>query len=371
VLHAVSGNMPEWVGSPVEYWNAADIYERANGRLYKELQFALPIELNPDQRIELAENFARAVTEEQNLPYSLAVHAGKGENPHCHLMISERVNDGDSRNREQWFKRFNGKEPAKGGAKKTDKLKPKEWLIQTREQWANMANQVLEKYGHEERIDHRSNDERGLLKKPISVSRAAYALEQKGIRTDAFDVIHKIDQDNKRLEELQNGLNGRHEKITGPGRDGEGIRATGDRDRGAGRSVSGGAGQDQQEPASPGEGQGDAVSSDGVERGSQESGTDQDMANSPAGVRGGNRGGSGSTNRIVNLARLVSRRTRGKSHDEKRKPAVEKLHDKTSGASRGDQKRDSGRTERKADSRGSKPVKRRRGQSRDDSGWER
>ena len=35
--------MPEWAEeNPRSYWEAADEYERANGRLYREIQFALP-----------------------------------------------------------------------------------------------------------------------------------------------------------------------------------------------------------------------------------------------------------------------------------------------------------------------------------------
>ncbi|MDE7981757.1 hypothetical protein PZE18_27145, partial [Escherichia coli] len=46
----------------------------------------------------------------------------------CHLMISERINDGIERPAAQWFKRYNGKTPEKGGAQKTEALKPKAWL---------------------------------------------------------------------------------------------------------------------------------------------------------------------------------------------------------------------------------------------------
>ena len=37
------GNMPEWAEdeSKSSYWSAADQYERSNGRLYSEVQFAL------------------------------------------------------------------------------------------------------------------------------------------------------------------------------------------------------------------------------------------------------------------------------------------------------------------------------------------
>ena len=49
-------------------------------------------------------------------PDTLAVHRGDGENPHAHLMFSERPNDGIERGGEQWFKRYNAKAPEKGGA---------------------------------------------------------------------------------------------------------------------------------------------------------------------------------------------------------------------------------------------------------------
>ena len=40
--HKEHGNMPEWAeDDPGAYWEAADEHERANGRLYSEVQFAL------------------------------------------------------------------------------------------------------------------------------------------------------------------------------------------------------------------------------------------------------------------------------------------------------------------------------------------
>ncbi|MCV5432334.1 DNA primase, partial [Escherichia coli] len=54
VLHAESGHMPEFVERPADYWDAADLYERANGRLFKEVEFALPVELTLDQQKALA-----------------------------------------------------------------------------------------------------------------------------------------------------------------------------------------------------------------------------------------------------------------------------------------------------------------------------
>ena len=156
LAYSESGNMPEWAGDdPREYWAAADEHERANGSLFKEVEFALPVELDDGQQRELASSFAAELTGEERLPYTMAIHRGGGDNPHVHLMISERGLDGHARDAEQWFKRANKANPEKGGALKTRSLN-KEWLANTRQAWETAANGALERAGRSERIDHRS-----------------------------------------------------------------------------------------------------------------------------------------------------------------------------------------------------------------------
>ena len=187
LLHKGHGNMPAWASDvPRNYWEAADAHERANGRLFKQLEFALPKELSPGQLTALAASFCRemARTKDGPLPYSFAVHKGHDkENPHCHLLISERVNDGISRAPGQWFKRA-AKDPAKGGAKKTNELRPREWLLQCRELWAERANHFLRLAGHEARIDHRTLEAQGIDRAPTThLGPSVAAMERKGIRT--------------------------------------------------------------------------------------------------------------------------------------------------------------------------------------------
>ena len=161
--HRESEHMPEWAkDDPRSYWEAADEYERANGRLYREVQFALPKELSESQRRELASGFAKRLTEGEQLPYTLAIHRGDpdGENPHAHLMFSERANDGIKRPAEQWFKRYNAKEPEKGGARKSRAGSARDWMDKTREAWEKAANEALERAGYGEQIDRRSLAER-------------------------------------------------------------------------------------------------------------------------------------------------------------------------------------------------------------------
>ena len=123
-IYTESDYMPAWAeDSPAECWDTADLYERANGRLYVSADFALPRDLDADDQIALAHAFAQELTRQHQLPYTLAIHAGCDQdghehNPHAHLMISERQNDGVERDRQHWFKRADHEHPERGGAPK-------------------------------------------------------------------------------------------------------------------------------------------------------------------------------------------------------------------------------------------------------------
>ena len=175
--HVEHGHMPAWAqDDPHAYWQAADAHERANGRLYSEIQFALPRELGAAGRRELAGAFAAQVCGGERLPYTLALHRGgpDGENPHAHLMFSERGNDGIARDAAQWFKRHNPTAPAQGGARKSRAAKAGDWLDTTRQAWEQTANRALAQAGREERIDGRSlADRRDAAHREGDLERAA------------------------------------------------------------------------------------------------------------------------------------------------------------------------------------------------------
>ena len=179
--HVEHGHMPAWAqDDPHAYWQAADAHERANGRLYSEVQFALPRELDASGRRALAGAFAERVCGGERLPYTLALHKGaaetpdKPDNPHAHLMFSERGNDGIARSAEQWFKRHNPTAPARGGARKSRAAKAGDWLEKTRQAWEQTANRALEQASREARIDHRSlADRRDAAARAGELDRAA------------------------------------------------------------------------------------------------------------------------------------------------------------------------------------------------------
>lgn len=172
-LHIESGHMPAFAAADaVAYWSAADEHERANGRLFKHLEIALHRELTFEQNTTLARDFVEKITSNiggGNLPYTFTIHAGGARdasqteisksNIHCDVMISERVNDGIYRGPSIWFSRVatgKNKTTADGGAKKTDALKPEEWLKGARKLWAEMSNQAFAEAGLDVRIDHRT-----------------------------------------------------------------------------------------------------------------------------------------------------------------------------------------------------------------------
>ncbi|HET9776751.1 MAG TPA: MobA/MobL family protein [Gemmatimonadaceae bacterium] len=171
-IHTESGHMPSWAEEdPREYWDAADLHERANGRLFVAADFALPRELSTEDQIELARRFAREMTDQERLPYTLAIHrGGDGEghahNPHAHLMFSERRNDGIERSEKDWFRRADSDQPDRGGTPKSRTFHGSHWVEHSRERWAAMTNEALERAGRAERVDHRSYERQGIDREP-------------------------------------------------------------------------------------------------------------------------------------------------------------------------------------------------------------
>jgi len=167
--------MPEWAAHNAAYfWTAADEHERVNGSAYREIEVALPRELTTSQRLELVQAFIEQELGDKHA-YQFAIHTPKAalekdDQPHAHLMYSERIRDGIARDPEHYFKRYNAKKPEKGGAKKFSGGKSskelKAELLDLRERWADLQNAHLEKHGHNDRVDHRSLKDQGIDREP-------------------------------------------------------------------------------------------------------------------------------------------------------------------------------------------------------------
>ena len=171
---AESGNLPAWASSSADFWKASDQYERANAKGYQEYEVALPRELPSAARLELVRAFVRQELGERHT-YSFAIHTPKaalegGEQPHAHIMFSDRHLDGIERPMEQHFKRYNAKNPHKGGCRKGEGAMTGEertaQLLGIRGRWAKMQNEHLERHGATARVDHRSLKAQGIDRVP-------------------------------------------------------------------------------------------------------------------------------------------------------------------------------------------------------------
>ena len=258
--------LPEY--APAEWqdrgvlWNAVEENEKTrDSRLAREFVPALPIELTPDQWQELLTDFILNSFVADGMCADVAIHDPHppGHNPHAHIMLTVRpldehgnwqyktekeylcIKDGEERGftaaefkvaqKDGWEKQY----PYKVGRKKVymassaaeaqglvrpskhpkstkfgrqnpiaERWNSEEQLIEWRKAWADVTNRYLERYGHDERIDHRSHADRGLTEQPtIHEGVVARALEKKGIISDRCEINRQIKADNALLRELK------------------------------------------------------------------------------------------------------------------------------------------------------------------------
>ena len=243
-------------------WNAVEKNEKTkDSRLAREFVPALPIELTPSQWQELLTDFIQNNFVADGMCADVAVHDPypPGHNPHAHIMVTVRpldekgnwqykaekeyvcVRNGEERGftaaefkaaqADGWEKQY----PYKVGRKKvylpsseaekhgyervskypkstkygrqnpiSERWNSEEQLVQWRKAWADAANRYLERYGHEERIDHRSHAERGLDEQPtIHEGVFARSLERQGVISDRCEINRQIKADNALLHELK------------------------------------------------------------------------------------------------------------------------------------------------------------------------
>ena len=174
------GNMPKWAEhNPNYFWQMADEHERENGSTYREHVIALPRELDENERNQLIQDWIAQEIGEKHA-YQYAIHnppaLDGGEQPHAHIMFSERTIDDVERDPNQYFKRYNSKNPEKGGAKKANTPKKsverKEELKAMRDRWEKTCNAHLERAGCSERISMKSLKEQGIEREPVNLTMA-------------------------------------------------------------------------------------------------------------------------------------------------------------------------------------------------------
>jgi Ti-type conjugative transfer relaxase TraA len=129
---------PAWVYDRERLWNEVEFIEkRKDSQLAREIELALPIELDQEQNIELLRKYVQECFVDKGMIADVNVHWEDG-NPHAHVMLTMRsIND----------KEFGEKVVSWNGRAN---------ILLWRETWANRVNQVLKQYGINSRVDHRS-----------------------------------------------------------------------------------------------------------------------------------------------------------------------------------------------------------------------
>ena len=208
-------HMPQWATCrPQDYWLGADRYHRVNGRLAWLFTISLPTELSVfEQRVLLNTIANHLATESSSVPgkplvWSAALHEGLGYNPHVHILISVKANDGIDRKPALWFSRANGGHPARGGAPVTRGIMGRrKWLFSIRRDCAELMNQALALAGCTQRVDHRRNFVRSINRLPGAHVPSAFLRREGGSHPSPAVLRNNRHHDiNRLLDEAEAGL---------------------------------------------------------------------------------------------------------------------------------------------------------------------
>ncbi len=166
---------PERFSDRETLWNEVEATEkRKDAQLSREVEFAIPREMNQAQGIELARNFVAAEFVERGMIADLNVHWDIGADgmakPHAHVMLTMReVN-------EQGF-----------GAKERDWNRT-ELIEKWRERWADHVNTRLAELDIDARIDHRSLEAQGIgLEPQDKIGPAASRMGERGLESERIE----------------------------------------------------------------------------------------------------------------------------------------------------------------------------------------
>ena len=142
------------------------------------------------------------------------IHDTGGGNPHAHILLTMRPMDERGKwlpkSKKEYVLDENGERvKLPSGRYKTRKVDLVDWNNQEnaevwRKAWADLTNDFLERNGSPERIDHRSNAERGIDELPtVHMGVAACQMEKKGITTEKGELNRAIRKSNRLIKEIR------------------------------------------------------------------------------------------------------------------------------------------------------------------------
>jgi Ti-type conjugative transfer relaxase TraA len=175
---------PEHLADREKLWNAVEAAElRRDAQLSREVEFAIPRELDQAEGIRLAREFVEQEFVAHGMIADLNVHWDVGADgapkPHAHVMLTLRDVDED------------------GFGKKNRDWNRTDLLEKWRERWAGHANQRLAELDIDARIDHRSLEAQGIdLEPQHKIGPAASRMAAKGLELERIDEHREIARSN-------------------------------------------------------------------------------------------------------------------------------------------------------------------------------
>ncbi len=138
-------NAPSWVFDRSQLWNTVDqVEKRKDAQLARDMEIALPIELDNNAQVELLRDFVRHEFVAKGMVADCAIHRDNPNNPHAHVLLTLRHIG------------------PKGFGLKERSWNERSQLLDWRLAWAETTNKHLAKAGLSARIDHRTLEAQGL-----------------------------------------------------------------------------------------------------------------------------------------------------------------------------------------------------------------
>lgn len=171
-------NAPAWASNREQLWNEVEKKDRkSNSRYAKEFNVALPVELSESEQKELLKKYVQENFVDQGMVADVAIHRDHQDNPHAHVMLTNRPFNPDGswglKAKTQYIKDENGKQLlTKSGFPKQRKIWLVDWdkkekINEWRKNWALSVNQFLAQKNIPDRISEKSFVEQGIADTPM------------------------------------------------------------------------------------------------------------------------------------------------------------------------------------------------------------
>ena len=195
-------------------WNSVEKIEKSkNSQLAREIEVALPKELDREKQIELIREYVKENFVKVGMCADIALHDKNDGNPHCHILLTMRPLNEDTtwgaKSKKEYILDENGEKiKLKNGNYKTRKINTTDWNEQDkaeewRKTWADITNKYLEENSIQNKVDHRSYLRQGIEQIPtIHLGVSATQMEKKGIATDRGNINREIKHQNAILREI-------------------------------------------------------------------------------------------------------------------------------------------------------------------------